>query len=1407
MLTGLAMIAASGCALEEPPECMTDTFKCDPIDAENEGNACNLHRCVDSRWQLIKTCYNGWNLIYSALIGEAECNPPCESGAYKCEPDNDSQNEIACSLYKCEDNEWKYKDSCENGWNKITSDLYGGGKCNPKCKSDTYKCERPATAKDGDRNSACTIHKCKEDTWESIDDCKFGWNHSNDATWISDDQTIYEYGECIDPCAICPTSAGKIPCDKIQDNENKIIYSCDKTGWHRDYSCTNDLIRNDSLIGEINPNLFSKYNTDIEGMSTDLIAGTCGKCNSDSQPTYYTYSNDTYVYHGCNNGDWDVHTEKKAQIDNKYLPNGCMDTYGETIYVDIQTNRYHCGECNKACGVSQKCASASCESNWECDADGYAPIQVGGQTIRAYCIETSDDLEDIAQSINKGNIWKDNYDNAYVLTKDIQVRKSWTPIGTAENAFKGIFFGNNKTITIPDTIEQRDHMGLFGHVKDSHIEHLTIAFGAEQNYTINELLSTIHFGGLAGYTEGSTFDSIQLNLPKTTINLENLKNYVKVSGECPITITDTDNIETAFIGSLVGRSQNDTFTNIDITSDFHVVNGQKVQVGGVIGYAEKLTMDNVSLNVTVEGQNDWYPLATDKALDRSAVGGLIGQAIDVKSITRIRQEEGAKIDVTGYVLVGGLIGRIEQKTVSGVISNTGISALSTNVNAAVRYIGGLIGYIKPTEAQSAQNATILVEDFSLKNSNITISYNNDIKSLNAFTTFVQITSCEADNSNKFLRRFAGGVIGATGSTKNKRTIEIRNISMDNATIVDKIEDNSDNIYNSIVGGFAGKLQSAILSDITIQNITYKSEESATTLASSLGVYTGSDDGCIHNNISISDVKINILTERNKINNFGILAGYSSNSEFSNCTLNKASIAIDANESSYISGMIGHSMNNTINESTIQNVSITAPNSKFVGFAAGYAINTTLNDSIFVCDNTTTRCAISGKEYVGGFFGRVEGLHVGCTNDSRCNKIVNLDINGTGNAVGGFIGAMANVEDKHNTITHVEMSDVEINNTRVEGHNQGSTGGLAGVARHSLIDDIKFTDVTVNNENAAPENDGNTTQLYGTGALLGYAEHDNSIRNIVIRNNKVTGTSTTGSIAGYIKLNSSFIANNLYISDSEIYGSNQLGGMFGLLQDNTTVSIDNATVFVTLAPPKNTFVGGIVGSIAKVNHLSIMNSAWIADDASNNTKTGEFAGEVNTDAPVSILNAYALIHATKGDIPFIYAPYDGLQLVTHKYYHIQPSQDASTDVVVTECKPNPSDHFICTDSDPQPLSAKLMNDRLCSCKKGSQLEKEDDSGADSIVCMRQNSTDICSTINPNDTRDYCSPNEATNNTYKCDDDKFWHDYKCSNNKGTENPCPGIIKKWLAPQNNASPFTLPLPFDAAPQNWGQPVTPAP
>lgn len=98
-----------------------------------------------------------------------------------------------------------------------------------------------------------------------------------------------------------------------------------------------------------------------------------------------------------------------------------------------------------------------------------------GSESKPYLIETPAQLAYLAEQVNAGNPYEGKY---FLQTKELDLgSKNWTPIGTSETPFKGIYNGNDKAIYNLSTDPSSARSSLIGGIENGTLKHIRIESG------------------------------------------------------------------------------------------------------------------------------------------------------------------------------------------------------------------------------------------------------------------------------------------------------------------------------------------------------------------------------------------------------------------------------------------------------------------------------------------------------------------------------------------------------------------------------------------------------------------------------------------------------------------------------------------------------------------------------------------------------------------------------------------------------------------------------------------------------------------------------------------------------------------------------------------------------------------
>lgn len=1207
----------------------------------------------------------------------------------------------------------------------------------------------------------CFLSACKDNQWSFVSYCKTGFVNSDEGGDVL---------SCVDPCKICDQNGVNVNCNQLYDKSSGNIYTCDASGWKRDYSCTNDFtptpfttVDKDSFI------LFLSDNPLYSG--EDLIPGSCGECSAQSNPMYCTLENDNSneepgsIYRMCKDGKWIVEIKDDdnacEDIKNKQT---CLDNYEQEIIIDPQTNRYHCGACGHECHLNQFCENSECIiSSYICDADNYTTINVGQRKIKAYCIDSTKTFIEIANQIREGKEIDNNYDHAYVLMDNIELNDaSWTPIGTPENPFRGIIFGNSKKITIHSNIKQTKYMGLFGYIKNSHIEHLTVEYTNQANldYTVSD--GEIHFGGLTGFAEGTILEDVNIIVPNLTIDLAETSSNIDI------------NEQDIKIGGMIGESDRTTLTNIEAKAKISVLNGRKNSVGGVIGEAKELKLTNCTIDVDVTGQN-----AIDTGY-HTGTGGVIGFAHNIINFYRIKEKSEGSIRVTGYRNVGGLIGYIYQDDMDGELSNKKINQNDTDitlnpvVTGAIKYVGGLFGLV----ANHTNRLTL--KNYNLGTSTVKLDGETD-----------DTKSFVKPGKQGFRSRYFGGLFGEIYGyepTSNLLTIEqiklnelildtpnsqctgndktgkcsgylggfsgyIKNASINNIDI-QKItfaeNDNKHYEFRWIIGGIAGYTHNVTLSNVKTANIILKDANTSDHL---FIYYVGGFVGQAYYSSFSGEVRdCKILTFFG--NQIAGTLGYSYDCDVHNTTVQNLEITktTDSTTNKNIAGLIAQAKGNTsVDNCLVENLSVTSNKTDNVGGLIGELTGTsTISNSDVQSSNITIWYSTS--EYAGGLIGYADRSHV------INSHVYDTFLHNSGTYTGGLVGALINGRVSGSTVNNFTIEPMSLYSRPTKSYER-YVGGLIGITENSTIQgytiEIPDSDETTG-ESKDPQkvlqrtgvdglnisqkiNDGTTAYpIEYSGGLIGLA-NNTTISDVFVSHATINNSIVAGGLVGQ---STDLIVNNSIVQmkfSKSVDKKYTIGGLVGVANNKLSVTRATSILNADVSKSATNIFGGFFGNVTD-GILNIDYSSSITNLISNEVRPtyGELIGTFKPNNPINtsidpeedptpeddinpfvMTNTYSIFNQHDLENISMIGSYLGCDFSPgiDQYYTVESTSGDASYACFQSCDQNQCDETSecnCNASEDlniiekESLSSQRLNRITCQCDLKEIITNEDDS---------------------------------------------------------------------------------------------------
>ena len=484
-----------------------------------------------------------------------------------------------------------------------------------------------------------------------------------------------------------------------------------------------------------------------------------------------------------------------------------------------------------------------------------------------YLIYNQDQLAQVGNFLNQDGV-------VFELKKDLDLTtwiaenspsQGWTPIGVESAPFKGVFKGNNHTISgVFINRPTIDYVGFFGSISGATVR--DVVFKATYITGKNRV------GAFVGYAYNNS-----------TIN------------NVTITVTGNSGVTGAsWVGGLVGRIESSTISSSSYTGK---LNGTTTDVGGVAGYASASYISGCNTQFTLSGVTSvggvvgnligstiQNTIATGNITASSSnVGGIVAYGTGTSTITGSKHTG----DISGVLYVGGVVGRIYSGSITlikshskGKITNTG------------DYTGGVVGY-------SAHAGIEAMTD---------CSHFGDITGDNYIGGLVGMINSNADEAQPYYQ------VNSTSDTKYYCTIQSGTTAtkaINNCTAICNLNG------NNFVGGLIGQ---DITGGITYSYVSY-SGGSITIGTGRFLIRNGStveNLGNYNNTFSPldkSNYTVYALTNSYYSGNIegqeyvGGLVGYKKNGSITNCYSQATSIIGKKNVGG-IAGVLTNSMTNT-----------------------------------------------------------------------------------------------------------------------------------------------------------------------------------------------------------------------------------------------------------------------------------------------------------------------------------------------------------------------------------------------------------------------------------------------------------------------------------------------------------------
>ena len=314
--------------------------------------------------------------------------------------------------------------------------------------------------------------------------------------------------------------------------------------------------------------------------------------------------------------------------------------------------------------------------------DGTTSTAFTGEGTEAspYIIASAENLKYLQEQVAAGT----NYGGKFFeQTADIDLgNKEWTPIGTKDLAFRGIYDGKGYKVTGLYYKVASIFGGLFGAVKStsevsSAILNLTVE-GKVDTWT-DTTADNANIAGLSGYTEGTA---------ATPVIFANCVVDVDINVTVPSTLADS---KIMYIAGFAGFSSNVTVVNSVNKGDITVSStGRHLFVGGFFGNAyNSAVLENVANSGNIS--------ATVNSAHLAVVSGMIARSNGGAKIKNSANYGAISSVGNANAFVSGAIAQIfNMNTALGVTientANAGDLYAESKGEATYGYAGGMVGY-------------------------------------------------------------------------------------------------------------------------------------------------------------------------------------------------------------------------------------------------------------------------------------------------------------------------------------------------------------------------------------------------------------------------------------------------------------------------------------------------------------------------------------------------------------------------------------------------------------------------------------------------------------------------------------------------------------------------------------------
>ncbi len=341
-----------------------------------------------------------------------------------------------------------------------------------------------------------------------------------------------------------------------------------------------------------------------------------------------------------------------------------------------------------------------------------------------YVVSTPAELAFLAKSVNEGT----NYEGKYIVqTENLDLGNvEWTPIGTKENKFSGVYDGKGLEIKNMSITTSHANTGLFGYVASTANNEAGVAnVNLSGTVTVDSVSDNQTIAGLVGYSAGASKDSlVQLinNNVNVTITVSNYNKQPRIGGVVGwIVYTNIDGVTasgtisisdiTAAVraGGIAGQANtvniNNTVNNISMT--LATTAAQTINAGGFIGMLTR----SAAMPATITNSVNNGDISASGAANDPYVAGFVGGRyvsnapldIYIDNCYNTGDITAIKTGTSGYPYAGGILAHSAYSNTQ--ITNCVNTGVITSEGGAGARAGGIVGVLN-----KGNDATVFFKD-------------------------------------------------------------------------------------------------------------------------------------------------------------------------------------------------------------------------------------------------------------------------------------------------------------------------------------------------------------------------------------------------------------------------------------------------------------------------------------------------------------------------------------------------------------------------------------------------------------------------------------------------------------------------------------------------------------------------